>query len=88
MSNSRGLSIILGLALSVLAVQGNSIPTVRGDGLANFQTAPLTQIAPDTSRLTLVATASIPDSGSTIILLGFGLIGLAVVARKFFHSGG
>ena len=33
-----------------------------------------------------VAASPIPDSGSTIILLGLALVGLAIIARKFSRS--
>lgn len=39
-----------------------------------------------TVKLTVVAASPIPDSGSTIILLGLGLIALAVIARILSRS--
>jgi len=46
----------------------------------------LTEISPDPKQLSVQAASRVADGGSTVILLGLGLIALAWLARRFSRS--
>ena len=61
---------------------GGTIDLTKYNFSSSVETGQPTQISPTSSLLSVMATSSVPDGGSTIILLGLGMGGLVWFGKR------
>jgi hypothetical protein len=73
------------LPTSITLPWGSTLDLSKFPISTSTETGLPTQISP-TTQLSVVAASSVADGGSTIILLGTALVGMALLARRLSHS--